>query len=68
MLPRGVHLAPCLGPNNELVFNAVNSKHQYVNEERVLVPPGENPEPAMAYLWELLNRVDPLPSQQQLAG
>lgn len=61
LLPRGVHRAPALGKHGETILFAVDSRHCVVNDERVLVLPGENPEPAMQRLWEMLNAADPRP-------
>lgn len=68
LLPRGVHIAPCLGPHDERIFFAVDSRHRLVNKERVMVPPGENPEPAMERLWDLLNNADPIPALRSIAA
>jgi hypothetical protein len=60
LLERGVYLAPCLGPHDESIYFAVDSHHRLANPERIMVMPGENPEPAKALLWELLDRIDPV--------
>lgn len=55
-----MHIAPFYGPNHATIYFAVDSNHTVVNPDRVYVLPGENPEPLVARLWDLLDRIDPV--------
>lgn len=64
LLPRGVHRSVCLGPNGETILFAVDHNHRHLRRELggvVYLLPGDNPFTANDRLWELLNRLDPLP-------
>ena len=65
LLDRGVYRAPCLSPRGEIILYAVDHSHCHLDYELGgvrYVPLGDNPIPIDHELWDLLNRVDPLPS------
>lgn len=59
LLERGVWKAPWAGPNGELVFIVVDSKHRLVGEP-VLVPHGSHSMRLADEMWARLEAADPV--------
>ncbi|MHB1097860.1 MAG: hypothetical protein ACYC3F_17005 [Gemmatimonadaceae bacterium] len=59
LLARGIHLAPWLGPDGELVLVAVTSKGRTLREP-ITLPHGADRIGAAEALWEELERADPV--------
>ena len=59
---RGVWLAPWRGPNGEMILVAVTRDGRRI-DERVLRPQDGHVQ-AADELWEMLERVDPMPALQ----
>ena len=57
---RGVHVAPWMGPNGELVLVAVSRHHRRIAER--MIPMGDGHVFAADALWDVLEREDPLPN------
>jgi hypothetical protein len=57
-LRRGVHVAPWMGPNDELILVAVTSTGRQAAPS-VIVPHGTDRLKVSDALWDLLDEVDP---------
>jgi hypothetical protein len=57
---RGVFVAPWNGRNGERILVAVDRQNRFV--EKRLIPAGEPDIRASDELWELLERLDPVPA------
>jgi hypothetical protein len=60
-LPRGVYVAPWIGPNNEVVLLGITRNHHLVAPPTA-IPAGANHVAAGEALWALLDGDDPLPN------
>lgn len=69
LVPRGVHRAPCLSPDGDVMIYAVDHRHRLLRDSLTCIRPGENPFIANHRLWDRLEHEDRVPpSQEQQAG
>ena len=59
LLPRGVHVAPVVGPDGETILFAVDHRHRLLGAA-VYLKPGDSYVGAADELWERIERDDPL--------
>jgi hypothetical protein len=60
LLRRGLHRLPVLGPHGETVLVAITSGHQLTPSSPYAIPEGSDPDTVAAWLWEELDRIDPV--------
>lgn len=69
LVPRGVHRAPCLSPDGDVMIYAVDHRHRLLRDSLTFVRSGDNPFAANHALWDRLEIEDPVaPAERLQAG
>lgn len=70
LVPRGVYRARCLNPDGCMILFAVDHNHRHLPRELGgirYVMPGENPLSVNEEMWQLLDQMDPIFAQSDVA-